>query len=77
MVTAQCDKKGRLYLRESIRSTYGERFRIVEANDRLILIPIPEDPVAELERLGQPIRRLSLRSLKKSIRDAAKREVEA
>ena len=75
MQTAQCDAKGRIYLREKTREKYGERFVVVEAPDEIILLPIPKDPVADLAELGKPLRHLSLRQIKAKIRERAKKEV--
>ena len=75
MIETRCDKKGRVYLRQSIRSKYGERFIVVQGPDRMIFFPVPDDPIEDLAKLGKPLRRLSLKSIKKRIRDRAVQEV--
>ena len=57
MQETQCDAKGRIYLREKTRARYGKRFVVVEAPDEIILLPIPDDPVADLAEFGKPLRR--------------------
>ena len=75
MEKAVCDAKGRIYLKRRTRKQYGERFVVVQAPDRLILLPVPKDPVADLARLGKPLRGLSLKAIKQAIQKQAEREV--
>ena len=39
---------GRIYLPKDLRERFGDRFKLVERGDRLVLIPVPEDPLASL-----------------------------
>ena len=39
---------GRIYLPKRLREKYGDRFELVDRGDRLVLIPIDEDPLAAL-----------------------------
>lgn len=39
---------GRIYLPKRLREKYGERFELVDRGDRLVLIPIDEDPLEGL-----------------------------
>ncbi len=48
---------------------------IVEAPDGVLLLPVPEDPVRDLEELGEPIRGMSLEAVKQRIRRRARVEV--
>ena len=75
MQKAQCDAKGRIYLREKTRKKYGKKFVVVEAPGELILLPIPDDPVKDLEELGKPLRGLSIKEIKRRIRERAMKEV--
>jgi len=75
MQKAQCDKKGRLYLREAVRARYGDRFMLVEAPEELVLIPLPSNSVHALAELGQPVRSHSIAELRTRIRKRAKKEV--
>jgi hypothetical protein len=44
-MSVETDSHGRLYLSSELRQKYGERFHVVEYEDRLELIPIDEDPL--------------------------------
>lgn len=72
----RCDRKGRLYLRESLRSRYGEYFFVLALPDRIILLPVPADPVRELRRIGRLLKGISIKALKKAIREQAEREAD-
>lgn len=39
---------GRIYLSTELREKYGDRFRILERDDRLVLLPVPDDPLEAL-----------------------------
>ncbi|WP_226041842.1 AbrB/MazE/SpoVT family DNA-binding domain-containing protein [Natrinema sp. DC36] len=39
---------GCLPLPKSIRERFGEEFELIERSDRLILVPIPDDPLEAL-----------------------------
>ena len=39
---------GRIYLPKDLRERFGERYKLVERGDRLVLIPVSEDPLASL-----------------------------
>ncbi len=71
MQTAKCDRKGRLYLRESIRSRHGVEFAIVETSSGLLLLPVPDDPAADLAELGEKLAGLSVKDIKKRLRKRA------
>lgn len=74
MITTQCDQKGRIQLKQAVREKYGEKFVIVEAPDKILLLPVPRDPVRDLEELGRPLRGISMKALKKRIRARAEEE---
>ncbi len=42
------DDRGRVTIPKRIRDRHGERYRLVELDSGVKLVPIPEDPVAEL-----------------------------
>ncbi len=75
MQITECDRKGRIYLKEALRSRYGHRFIVVEAPDELVLLPVPDDPVDDLAELGRKLPRASLRRLRAKILARAKKEV--
>lgn len=39
---------GRIYLPKRLREKYGHRFELVDRGDRLVLIPVDEDPLEGL-----------------------------
>ncbi|HSA30103.1 MAG TPA: AbrB family transcriptional regulator [Phycisphaerae bacterium] len=75
MMTAQCDKKGRLQLSSEVRRRYGERFFIVEAPGELVLLPVPDDPVKDLRQWGKPLQGMSMEEIKQAIQEQAEKEV--
>ena len=75
MQTLKCDSKGRLLLRESLRTRYGDRFIAVPAPGEILLIPVPEDPVTDLREAAKRARGLSTRKLKSVIEETASRQV--
>lgn len=61
-----CDDRGRLLLTKDVREEYGEKFILVRASGELVLIPIPDDPIKDLQELGQKLpKHLSINQLKK------------
>lgn len=74
MEAMKCDKKGRLYLSTDLRSKYGAVFAVVELPDELLLLPLPDDPVAHLRELGKDLAGYSLDELKDTIAEAAVEE---
>lgn len=52
---------GRIYLPKAVRETYGEQFDLADRGDRLVFIPIAEDPLEAL--------REEVRPSEKSVRD--------
>ena len=39
---------GRIYLQKSLREEFGDEFELIDRGDRLVLVPIPEDPLEAL-----------------------------
>ena len=74
-ITTKCDQKGRLYLCEAIRDRYGEEFVLIELPDGLLLRRVPEDPVADLEKLGSELEEETVEELKRAIEEQAEEEV--
>ena len=76
-MTIQTDSQGRLYLSSDLRKQYGERFHIVEYEDRLELIPIDEDPLqAVRDELGDALEGESTEELREQALRQAKQEAE-
>jgi hypothetical protein len=75
MIRATCDRKGRLYLQESVRAKYGKTFIVVEAPGELVLLPVPDDPVKDLREWGKPLQGMSMEEIKQAIQEQAEKEV--
>lgn len=39
---------GRIYLPKALREEFGESFELIDRGDRLVLVPLPDDPLAAL-----------------------------
>ena len=74
MNSTTCDQRGRMYLKQSVRSRYGEKFLVLEVPGEIVLIPVADDPVADLARLGRPLKDKSLDDLKAGIHERAMKE---
>lgn len=44
------DERGRITIPKEVRERFGERYRLVELQDGIKLLPRPDDPVAALRR---------------------------
>ena len=61
---------GRIYLPKSLRKEFGDEFELIDRGDRLVLVPVPDDP---LEALREEARKSgkSADGLKESALDEA------
>lgn len=64
---------GRIYLPKSLREEFGEEFELIDRGDRLVLVPVPDDP---LEALREEARESdeTVEQLKESALDEALEE---
>lgn len=77
-MSVETDSHGRLYLSSELRQKYGEKFHIVEYEDRLELIPIDQDPLqAVREAAGDAFEGKSIEELREGAREQAKEDAEA
>jgi len=71
--TTEADDRGRIVIPHKIREKYGDRYRIVELNDRVELIPLKEDPIEGLrDAVGNAFEGKSIAEIKQGARDAAR-----
>ncbi|SHL60900.1 hypothetical protein SAMN05444342_4241 [Haladaptatus paucihalophilus DX253] len=71
-MTTKTDERGRLYLSKDLRARYGERFHVVEYQDRIELVPVDEDPLEGLrEAVGDAFEGKSVDELRQEGRDQA------
>ncbi len=76
-MSVETDPHGRIYLPSELRQKYGEKFHLVEYEDRLELIPIEEDPLqAVREAAGDAFEETSIEELKKEALEQAQQEAE-
>jgi hypothetical protein len=53
MGTVKADQRGRVSLGKEVISKYGEKFDVVPLSDKLVLVPVPHDPVKDLRRIAR------------------------
>ena len=71
----ETDSHGRLYLTSELRQKYGEKFHVVEYEDRIELIPIAEHPLqAVRDEIGDALEGTSREELRQDASARAKRE---
>jgi len=74
-VPVETDAHGRLYLSAEQRRKYGERFHVVEYDDRMELIPIENDPLrAAREAAGGAFTGKSAEELREEALDRGRKE---
>jgi hypothetical protein len=77
-MTVETDSNGRLYLSAAQREKYGEKFHVVEYDDRLELIPIDDNPLqAVREAAGDAFEGKSVEALRTEAREQARTDAEA
>lgn len=59
-------KDGKIKLPKEIREKFGKKFRLIECKDRIILLPIAEDPLKELRNEWKDVDK-SIDELKENI----------
>ncbi len=77
-MSVETDSHGRLYLSAELRQKYGERFHVIEYEDRLELIPIDENPLQAIrDAAGDAFEGKSIDELRKGGKEQAKKDAEA
>lgn len=77
-MTVETDDRGRIYLSKDLREKHGERFRVLDLPDRVVLIPVDEDPLrAAREAVGDAFEGKSIDELRTDALETAKAEIEA
>jgi hypothetical protein len=76
-MSVETDSHGRLYLSSELRQKYGEKFHVVEYEDRIELIPIDDDPLqAVRDEVGDALEEKSREKLQGEALQRAKQEAE-
>jgi bifunctional DNA-binding transcriptional regulator/antitoxin component of YhaV-PrlF toxin-antitoxin module len=74
--TAEADDRGRIVIPTEIREKHGNRYRIVELDDRVEMIPLKDDPIEGLrDAVGDAFDGQSIAEIKQAARDAAEENV--
>lgn len=67
---------GRVYIPKEMREKLGERFHIVEREDKIILIPVSEEPLEalrdEMKGIDKSVDELEEEALKTAMNEAGK-----
>ena len=74
--TAVADERGRIVIPHDIRETHGERYRVVELEHRVELIPLQEDPIEGLRSaIGDAFEGKSIAAVKHEARESARDDI--
>lgn len=71
------DERGRITLGSKYIEEYGTKFAIIPKQNKIVLLPIPKDPLKSLQDAGKRagLDKYSIKELKLMIRDQAKKEL--
>ena len=70
------DDKGRVYIPKKYQDKLSKRVFVVDTQEGLLLIPVPDDPIATLEEIGKGLPAMTLKQLKAEIMKQAAEELE-
>ena len=76
-MSAETDRQGRLYIPKEVREKYGEKYHIVQYEDRIELIPVADDPLAAVREAAGDLCDASTEEIRGSIEAKAKAEAQA
>lgn len=76
-MSIETDDHGRIYLPKDLRDKHGERFRVLDLPNRVVLIPISDDPLdAARNAVGDTFEGWSVDELDADIVESAKAEID-
>lgn len=71
----RADDRGRVTIPKEVRDRYGDRYRLVELNSGIKLVPIPDDPLEELRAAASDdLREASLEDLEAAASEEAREQ---
>lgn len=73
-VIAETDDRGRLYLPKEIRERYGEKYHVVQHENRISLVPVADDPLAAVREAAGDLREASIEEIREDIEAEARAE---
>lgn len=73
-MSAETDRQGRLYIPKEIHEKYGEKYHIVQYEDRIELIPVADDPLAAVREGAGELREAPIEDIRVDIEAEAKAE---
>lgn len=71
-MTTRTDAQGRIYLPKEVRERYGEKYHIVEYEDKIELVPVSDDPLAAVREAAGELEDASIEDIREDVADAAK-----
>ena len=76
-VERSTDKRGRITIPNELRERFGDRYRVVELEDGIKLVPIPQNPIETLRESGsEELRETSADALRAVARSRGDAEVD-
>jgi len=75
MSTVDVDGRGRVYIPKEMRDRHGEKFKIVELDSGIKLIPVSEDPIKGLKEAMNSAEGVEIENLSDEVEEAAKEEL--
>ena len=72
----ETDEKGRIYLPMNARQKYGRKFLLIELPNGIKLVPVPKDPIQDLQQVMKKISKKDIQTIKKEIQLQALKEAE-
>jgi AbrB family looped-hinge helix DNA binding protein len=75
MSTVDVDSRGRVYLPKEIREKHGEKFKVIELESGIKLVPVSEDPVEGLKEAMGELKDVSPEEFEEAVREEAKEQI--
>lgn len=73
--TVEADDRGRIVIPHEIREKHGDRYRVVEVEDRIELIPLDDDPIEGVRNaVGDAFDDTSIAEIKQEARAVARED---